>query len=324
MNYIVFDLEWNQSPAGRAGEHPRMPFEIIEIGAVKLNEELEIMSEFRRLIKPKLYKKLQKYIRELLSYDEEDLKRDGVGFKEACSQFLEWAADGSEEGYAFCTWGPSDLSYLQNNMDFYNMKKLPYPLKFYDIQQIYAEKHSKDGSVSRLEKAVDEMGIEADRPFHTAVNDAYYTGRVMQDKKLGNFKEKYCYDNYRHPRRSSENIHDFHNGMLEEIMGEYPNRRSALLEKRVTELRCVRCGRVLFKSIPIYPTGNSQYQAAGKCPRHGRMQLSVKVKPAADSLDTVYIVKKITPIGVSRYRDLNRKRKNILKKKKERSKKNDK
>ncbi len=54
------------------------------------------------------------------------------------------------------------------------------------------------------------------------------------------------------------------------------------------------------------------------------MQLSVKVKPAADSLDTVYIVKKITPIGVSRYRDLNRKRKNILKKKKERSKKNDK
>ena len=36
MNYIVMDLEWNQSYNGHMGEHPRMPFEIIEIGAVKV------------------------------------------------------------------------------------------------------------------------------------------------------------------------------------------------------------------------------------------------------------------------------------------------
>ena len=41
MNYIVFDLEWNQSHIGQAGEHPRMPFEIIEIGAFKLNKKYE-------------------------------------------------------------------------------------------------------------------------------------------------------------------------------------------------------------------------------------------------------------------------------------------
>ena len=41
MNYIVFDLEWNQSPNGKERENPRLPFEIIEIGAVKLNSRLE-------------------------------------------------------------------------------------------------------------------------------------------------------------------------------------------------------------------------------------------------------------------------------------------
>ena len=38
MNYIVFDLEWNQSPGGKRWSNSRLPFEIIEIGAIKLNE----------------------------------------------------------------------------------------------------------------------------------------------------------------------------------------------------------------------------------------------------------------------------------------------
>ena len=43
MNYIVFDLEWNQSPGGKKWSNSRLPFEIIEIGAVKLNEKKEIV-----------------------------------------------------------------------------------------------------------------------------------------------------------------------------------------------------------------------------------------------------------------------------------------
>ena len=35
MNYIVLDLEWNQCPEGKEKENSRIPFEIIEIGAVR-------------------------------------------------------------------------------------------------------------------------------------------------------------------------------------------------------------------------------------------------------------------------------------------------
>ena len=37
-NFIVFDLEWNQNPGGKELSVERLPFEIFEIGAVKLNE----------------------------------------------------------------------------------------------------------------------------------------------------------------------------------------------------------------------------------------------------------------------------------------------
>ena len=36
MNYVVLDLEWNQANGITEHEVPAIPFEIIEIGAVKL------------------------------------------------------------------------------------------------------------------------------------------------------------------------------------------------------------------------------------------------------------------------------------------------
>ena len=50
MNYIVFDLEWNQSPNGKEDSVEHLPFEIIESGAVKLNGNFEETGAFHKLI----------------------------------------------------------------------------------------------------------------------------------------------------------------------------------------------------------------------------------------------------------------------------------
>ena len=42
MNYIVIDLEWNQGNPQREPEVYGVPFEIVEIGAIKLNKEKKI------------------------------------------------------------------------------------------------------------------------------------------------------------------------------------------------------------------------------------------------------------------------------------------
>lgn len=58
MNYIVLDLEWNQSADGKAYTNSRIPFEIIQIGAVKLDENFSEISQFDRYIRPAVYTKL--------------------------------------------------------------------------------------------------------------------------------------------------------------------------------------------------------------------------------------------------------------------------
>ena len=51
MNYIVFDLEWNQSASGKRFVNKKIPFEIIEIGAVKV-ENGEITDRFSSFVNP--------------------------------------------------------------------------------------------------------------------------------------------------------------------------------------------------------------------------------------------------------------------------------
>ena len=82
MNYIVFDLEWNQSPGGKKYSNSRLPFEIIEIGAVKMNEQREVVDVFQRLVKPQVYNWIHDSIHEVIHVDYKDLA-DGVLFPQA-------------------------------------------------------------------------------------------------------------------------------------------------------------------------------------------------------------------------------------------------
>ena len=84
MNYIVFDLEWNQSPGGKKYSNSRLPFEIIEIGAVKMNEQREVVDVFQRLVKPQVYNWIHDSIHEVIHVDYKDLA-DGVPFQQAVS-----------------------------------------------------------------------------------------------------------------------------------------------------------------------------------------------------------------------------------------------
>lgn len=76
MNYIVFDLEWNQSSTGKAAEVENLPFEIIEIGAVKLDENGETLQEFSRLIRPVVYREMNQITGELVHLQMKELEKE--------------------------------------------------------------------------------------------------------------------------------------------------------------------------------------------------------------------------------------------------------
>ena len=83
MHYIVFDLEWNQADPEKEEARKSLPFEIIEIGAVKLDENLNSIDTFHRIIKPVVYTKLFTHTKEIVNLTDEDLL-DGTDFKSAC------------------------------------------------------------------------------------------------------------------------------------------------------------------------------------------------------------------------------------------------
>lgn len=69
MNKVFFDLEWNTGFLdGNSFD------EIIEIGAVKTDEEYRQIDGFRRLIRPVIYRKMNPYIQKILAITMKDLQ----------------------------------------------------------------------------------------------------------------------------------------------------------------------------------------------------------------------------------------------------------
>lgn len=277
MNYIVFDLEWNQCCGGRNNENPRMPFEIIEIGAVKLDKKFNIIDTYSSIIKPKIYKKLQPHIRSILNYDERTLRK-GRPFDMVCREFIKWCG----ADYTFCTWGSMDLNYLQNNMDYYYMKSLASPLKFYNIQQIYADTKAENNAIVKLERAVSHLNIKSDRPFHSAVNDAYYTGMVLKEIKPKDIEDRYSYDIYNNPKEKEDEIISYHKNYMEHISREFDSKKEAMTDKELLSVRCYKCGKKASKKIRWFANTPNSYMCVGRCWYHGLVSGKIRFKQAKE------------------------------------------
>ena len=92
MEYVVVDFEWNQSPYGKNASNKRLPFEIIEIGAVKLDEEGREIDRFSEMIKPKVYRKMNHVTKNLTGITEKDLNR-GTVFPKVLVDFMLWCGE---------------------------------------------------------------------------------------------------------------------------------------------------------------------------------------------------------------------------------------
>ena len=81
MNYIVMDLEWNQSAKGKQFSEDHFPFEIIQIGAAKVNEKLDIVDEWQCTIKPQVYTKLQNTVKKILGITKMTLLTELISYR---------------------------------------------------------------------------------------------------------------------------------------------------------------------------------------------------------------------------------------------------
>lgn len=274
MDYIVFDLEWNQCPSGRGAEDSQLPFEIIEIGAVKLNRDRRAVSEFHRMIKPKVYHWINSKTRDIIHLDYSSLK-NGTPFPEAARQFFEWCGKGSK----FCTWGDQDLLELQRNLKYFGLEgSLPGPMEYYDVQKLFSLYYEDGRSRKALEYAVDLLGLEKTGDFHRALADARYTAEVFMQIDEECIRRNFSIDVYQNPKSKNEEIHIFYDDHVKFISREFSSKEEAISDREVNSVCCPLCHKPAKRKIRWFSVNARRYFSVSMCQEHGHIKGKVRMK----------------------------------------------
>ncbi|MCL2718356.1 MAG: exonuclease domain-containing protein [Lachnospiraceae bacterium] len=303
MNYIIFDLEWNQSNVNDLESTVKeLPFEIIDIGAIKLNHDRYMLDEFNQLVKPQVYTKMNYITSKIIHLHMRDLMK-GNPFTQVVNEFFDWCG----ENYIFCTWGPADLLELQRNMRYYFMKPLcDGPLRYLDVQKLFSIAYEDRKNRRTLESAIDFLKLPKDIPFHRAFSDAYYTAKILSVLPEGVF-DNYSYDTFILPRKRSDEIYVNFENYHKYISVEFADRYEALNDREVMSTRCYLCGgeRNLKRKIKWFTSNSRHYYSVSFCPNHGYMKAKVRLKKTGDM--GVYVVKTAKFIDDNAYSEIRKK-----------------
>jgi inhibitor of KinA sporulation pathway (predicted exonuclease) len=238
MNYIVFDLEFNTFFKFKQGDiaNPKLKNEIIQIGAVKLNEALETIDSLDLIIKPVIYRRINPYVKRKINFTTNKVRK-GKPFVKAIENFHTWVGDDA----VLCSWGYDDIFGLRDNCQFFGFDALSFD-RFINIQQIYMNYRNLTKQPS-LESAVEGWGIEVSNPFHDALCDAFYTVDVF--RKTYNFSSDVIINWEKVQKENAEKVKE-----LKTFLNQ-------------VKLKCPECNCYLQKDREI--TKPKKYFAFGYC-----------------------------------------------------------
>lgn len=301
------DLEWNQSPYGKGSSKKEMPFEILEIGAVKLNEEGQEIGRFSELIRPQVYRRLHPIMEGMLHMTMEELLVADI-FQNVASRFLDWCGPGP---YRFATWGTMDLTELQRNFRYFHVEAdFEKPLYFYDVQKTYA--YWTKSNAKSLEAATDELSIIKDEPFHQALSDAVYTARILNVLPVEILKEQISIDYFQSPKTRKEEIWIQYPDSSLFVSRENDTKEEVMENKLLRCLPCVYCNKRLNKKIHWFSDGSNHFYCLGFCQKDGAMIGKINLKKNIEG--KVFAVRTIVPADQERVDRLKEKRKSLQKK----------
>ena len=273
MNYIVLDMEWNQpwpgSPSARKVLPVQIRGEIIQIGAVRVTEDQQVADEFQVLIKPKFYRRLNRRVSKLTGIKETQLREEGVSMKEAMARFRAWCGD----DVIFLTWGFDDITILRENLRLYEIDE-SWVSRWYNAQMIFNAQTDGSNSQKALKTAMEIFEIEATRPAHDALGDAYHTALICAKLDLRKGTEEYG-------EALKEHVNGFHGAELpgcisRKVFYDYADKRAALSAMSGKENLCPTCGRQMLGSRWFAQPGH-RYMDLATCPDHGKFLIRVRL-----------------------------------------------
>lgn len=312
MNYIVLDMEWNQPYPGMKLEYENghcLANEIIQIGAVRMNDALEITDTFETNVKPQRLRRINHNVRKLTGIDDA-LLSNAVTLDKAIAAFRAWCGT----DFVFLTWGYDDIGVLGNNLAFFGLSTDWLP-PFYNLQMIFCAQTENLNKQYSLAYAVEHFGISIDKPLHDALTDAYYTALVGASLDLKGgiasyramvFKDDTIPEHMKNIRyKKSYRAVESYDKLLSDTSVEAPI--------------CCECGKPLER-LEKAQNGAFHFLTIGDCPTHGSFAEMIKVNKtgdeqfcatemyfALDHYNKPYFVKKLKKMRASHEKRLRRK-----------------
>lgn len=271
MKYISLDLEWNQAYAQKALAvqkrlESRLRGEVIQIGAVKLDEQLNIIGSYRIIVKPKFFKSIQRHVMRLTGITQTMLDH-GTPLPEAIERFHRWCG----EDFAFLTWGPDDIPMLEDNLRAHKIDGA-WLHRTYDLQLIFS-RQTEDGAKRQrsLEYAMEHFGIEQNLPAHDALNDAYFTALVA--KRLDVAGGIASYDD------GGDGDSLFARVVGDADAGErgFPAPDDALSHELMAAPVCPTCGKKMEAKNELLHSKGQRYSRLFSCREHGDMFVKMRL-----------------------------------------------
>ncbi len=175
MEFVILDLEWNGTYCRRLKGFIN---EIIEFGAIKVDENLNIISTFSHLVRPQIGKKISGKIKTLTNLTNEQLA-GGMHFMQVVSRFRKWMGDA-----VLLTWGVADILTLIENFKYYcgGSGKIPFLKQYVNLQSYCAGLVYEDETkLMGLSSLAEQLGIDQDDiEHHRALDDSLLSLRCFR------------------------------------------------------------------------------------------------------------------------------------------------
>lgn len=172
MDYIVLDIEFN----GRKFASD-LPMEVIEIGAVRLNDSLEIVDEFTAFIKPVYFAKLNSFIQKKTGIPQSSIDT-AERFPKVIGAFLQWLS--RSESPLLVTWGGEDLKRIVLDTRMHKLDDSYWlGVDYFDLLKGFLRYRGLTNDVS-VEAALQELGLSSEGSAHRALDDARMTADIFR------------------------------------------------------------------------------------------------------------------------------------------------
>ena len=278
MNYIVLDLEWNQAMSSNSSVFNKLPIklrgEIIEIGAVKLSEDMKPADEFTIDVKPVYFKRMHYKVKKLTGFDKERLAQ-GLSFPDAMEKFRAWCGD----EVTFITWGSDDRGIMEQNIIIHDLD-WDWISDWINLQHIYNLQTDGDKNQKALATAMEHFGIEQTRIAHDALGDAYNTALVCSKLDFESGLEQYN-DASRQLSCRGNAESDGPEPIEHLVFPDYPSKAEAFADEALSGICCPKCGEKL-SGVHWVNQGDQRYMNVFSCPDCGSYLVRLKFRRHED------------------------------------------